>query len=154
MILFLDFDGVLHPSVCADRTQLLCRRPMLEDTLRHVRHVEIVISSTWRSGRSLSELRALFSDDIALRIVGVTPDWRTLQDEKSFGTYVRQAEIEAWLRQNRSAWSQWVAVDDQPHLYKPFLKNLLLTDPKVGLSEETCAALHGRLAGGEEGCTL
>jgi hypothetical protein len=85
MILFLDVDGVLHPHVEYDATLLLVHRPALEAVLRACSDVEIVISSTWRINRTLAELRALFSDDIAPRVIGVTPQWRDIQDAESWG---------------------------------------------------------------------
>lgn len=38
MILFLDFDGVLHPAICHCDADLLCRRPLLESVLRDCPH--------------------------------------------------------------------------------------------------------------------
>jgi hypothetical protein len=146
MILFLDFDGVLHPAVNYDPAQLLCKLPLLEGVLRQAPSVEIVISSTWRETRTLSELQALFSDDIAQRIIGVTPHWRDIQDEASVGTYVRQAEIEVWLRSSGKPWQQWLAVDDQPHLFRPFCKNLIATNADTGLSAADCELLAQRLS--------
>ncbi|HYD61693.1 MAG TPA: HAD domain-containing protein [Noviherbaspirillum sp.] len=145
MILFLDIDGVLHPAICHRETDLLCHRLLLEDVLRACPHVDIVISSTWRESRTLAQLQALFSPDIGARIVGVTPQWQDLQDEASMGSYVRQAEIEAWLRQASRAWEPWVALDDQPWLFKPFLPHLVRSDPATGLTAEVCAALHAKL---------
>lgn len=145
MILFLDFDGVLHPAVNHDPALLLCKRPLLEDVLRHCESVEVVVSSTWRETRTLSELQSLFSDDIAQRVVGVTPQWRDVQDEVSFGSYVRQAEIEAWLRKSGQPWQQWLAVDDQAHLFRPFCKNLYTTNPGTGLTEDDYEVLVQRL---------
>jgi hypothetical protein len=106
---------------------LLAHLPALETVLRARPAVEVVISSTWRSTRTLDELRAIFSDDIATRIIGVTPQWRDFQDDANWGTYVRQAEIEAWLRTNGRAWEEWVAIDDQRALFRPFCKNLVQT---------------------------
>jgi hypothetical protein len=145
MILFLDFDGVLHPAVNYDATQLLSKLPLLETVLRHRPDVEVVISSTWRETRTLSELQALFSDDIAPRIVGVTPQWRNIQSADTYGTYVRQAEIEAWLRRAGQAWQQWLAVDDQPHLFRPFCKNLVVPNASTGLTPTDCDVVAERL---------
>lgn len=146
MILFLDFDGVLHPAVNYDATQLLSKLPMLETVLRHCPDVAVVISSTWRETRTLGELQSLFSDDIAPRIIGVTPQWRNIQSADTYGTYVRQAEIEAWLQSAGQAWQQWLAVDDQPHLFRPFCKNLMATNPATGLIESDCAIVATRLS--------
>jgi hypothetical protein len=146
MILFLDFDGVLHPAVNYDSAQLLSKLPLLEAALHLCPGVAVVVSSTWRENRTLAELQALFSPDIAPRIISVTPQWRDIQDETSFGTYVRQAEIEAWLRTTDRAWEQWIAVDDQPHLFRPFCKHLFLTNATTGLAEDDCKVLVQRLS--------
>ena len=47
MILFLDFDGVLHlePAFAKD---MLSQLPLVEEILRDFAQVEIVISSAWR----------------------------------------------------------------------------------------------------------
>lgn len=148
MILFLDFDGVLHPEVCHSDEDLLCRLPMLETLLRECSTVEIVISSTWRESRTLQQLQSLFSPDIAARIVGATPRWQDIQDEFSTGNYVRQAEVEGWLRQAGRAWESWVALDDRPYLFRPFLPNLVRCNPATGLSSEACIELRQKLLGG------
>jgi hypothetical protein len=145
MLLFLDFDGVLHPEICASQADLLCRLPLLEGVLREFPHVEVVVSSTWRESRTLDELRSFFSPDIQPRIIGTTPSWRDIQDDSEMGTYVRQAEIESWLRQADRIWESWVAIDDQPRLFKPFLTNLVRSDPETGLTEEICMVLRGKL---------
>jgi hypothetical protein len=146
MILFLDVDGVLHSAVNYDSDRLLCKLSLLEDVLRSRRQVDVVISSTWRETRTLSELQALFSPDISHRVVGVTPQWRDVQDAATFGTYVRQAEIEAWLRTHNRAWERWLAVDDQKHLFKPFCQNLFVTNGTTGLTEFDCEALVQRIS--------
>jgi hypothetical protein len=94
----------------------------------------------------LAEMRALFSEDVASRIIGVTPQWTAIQDEASWGTYVRQAEIEAWMRVNGRPWETWVAIDDQAALFRPFCNNLVLTSGATGLDDTTCAELLKKLA--------
>ncbi|MET3139349.1 hypothetical protein AAKU61_003730 [Undibacterium sp. GrIS 1.2] len=104
MILFLDFDGVLHPEPCYDEAKLFTCLSRLEQVLREFASVRIVISSTWREKHSLSDLRRLFSADIAERIIGVTPSWRDHSELVDIIGYQRHAEIEAWLRQSESPW--------------------------------------------------
>ena len=115
MILFLDFDGVLHPEPCPEDGKLFCNLPALEAILRDFPAVEIVISSMWRFTHTQVELQALFSADIAKRIVGVTPD----RCDVSYlfpvvGSYVRHAEIEGWLRQSDRAGESWLALEIAP----------------------------------------
>lgn len=135
MILFLDFDGVFHPEPCYNSAQLFICLPRLENVLRDHPSVEIVISSTWRETRTISELRLLFSCDIAKRIIGVTPSWKDHQDLFDVIGYQRQTEIEAWLRASEEPWRPWVAIDDKPWLFRPFLHNLIRTDSEIGFDE-------------------
>lgn len=76
MILFLDFDGVLHPFHRPLGTFVLLS--YFEDVLRDFPAVNIVISSTWREEYSLPQLQKFFSEDIARRIIDVTPSWQDL----------------------------------------------------------------------------
>lgn len=104
-----------------------------------------MVSSTWRESRTLPQLQALFSPDIGARITCVTPQWHDLQDESSMGAYVRQAEIEGWLRQAGRVWEAWVALDDQPYVFQPFLPNFVRSDPASGLTKAVCATLRQTL---------
>lgn len=147
LILFLDFDGVLHPEPCYSTANLFCNVPRLENVLRNFSVVEIVITSTWRESRSMSELRAVFSPDIATRVIGVTPDFRAVKDPPtSLLGYPRQLEIEAWLRLNRNAWEPWVALDDRPYLFRPFLPNLVVCSSSTGFDEAVELELRQKLS--------
>lgn len=147
MILMLDFDGVLHPDPCNDSALYFSRLPMLEEVLREVPGVEIVITSTWRERRRLEELRQVFSADISLRVIGVSPCWHDHPDlAESIGpTYLRSIEIEAYLRLMGKPWLPWLALDDKPHLFRPFCKSLIVCSPAVGLTEDIMAELRKRL---------
>lgn len=72
MLIFLDFDGVLHPKGAGG--QHFTRLPLLEAFLREPDMVKIklVISSTWRQAYGLAKLRQFFAPDIGARIIGVT----------------------------------------------------------------------------------
>lgn len=146
MILFADLDGVVHPHIGYRPELLFCKLRLLENVLRQRPGVEVVISSTWRLQRSLPDLRQIFSDDIAPRVIGVTPQWEDFQDQNSWGAYVRQAEIEAWMREANRPWEDWIAVDDQAQLFRPFCRNLVLTDSNSGLTESVCEILLQKLA--------
>ena len=147
MLLFLDFDGVLHPEPCRDTTQLLCNLPLLESTLMGLKDLDIVISSTWRHQHSLPALRALFCPDIGNRMIDTTPRWQDLPAlcEVIGPTYVRQVKIEGWLRQANRVWEPWVALDDKPYWFRPFLPNLVCCDPQVGLNQTSANALRSKL---------
>ncbi|MFZ3001111.1 MAG: HAD domain-containing protein [Undibacterium umbellatum] len=142
MILFLDFDGVLHSEPCYDKAQLFSCLPRLEAVLREFPEVQIVISSTWRESRTISELKSFFSFDIGERIIGATPLWTEISAIVEIIGYQRHSEIEGWLRQSCEPWRDWVAIDDKPYLFKPFLKNLVKTNPNVGFDESAEIALR------------
>jgi hypothetical protein len=55
MILFLDFDVVLHPDPPTQELSLWCRSDVLCGWLNAHSQVEDVISSTWRVGRTLDK---------------------------------------------------------------------------------------------------
>ena len=77
-ILFLDFDGVLHPEHCHESRHFCCMS-ILEDALRQVPECKLVITSTWRLERPLDTLRQRFARDIAARIAGITPTLMAVQ---------------------------------------------------------------------------
>lgn len=132
MILFLDFDGVLHPEPCFDRAKLFCFLPRLESVLHEFSNVSIVVSSTWRDSRSLDDLRGFFSEAIRHRVIGTTPNWRDCTDILEIIGFQRHAEIEAWLRNSPEPWESWIAIDDKPYLFRPFLPNLIKTESAIG----------------------
>ena len=138
MILFLDFDGVLHPLNREDGA--LSRLPQLEITLRKFNEIDIVISSAWRQEYSLAQLREYFSDDIQKRIIDVTPVLNHLDNR-----YLRQAEIDLWLRDAGREYEGWIALDDSEWLFPPGCRNLILVDPEVGFDEAVEDALHRKL---------
>lgn len=148
MLMFLDFDGVLHPDPCYDESLLFSQLPRLESVLHDNPHVEVVVvSSTWRFKRSITRLRELFSLSLQARIIDVTPERRDFPDlaEIIGHTYERSIEIEAWMRYSREPWRPWVALDDKAHWFQPFCKNLILCDSLTGLDEITESQLRERL---------
>lgn len=120
MLIFLDFDGVLHPFFpLADNTdaknQLFSSVPDFERAIRESPvPVEIVISSTWRNRENLFQLRSHFSPFVGEKIIGFTPNV-----SKDNGPGSRQVEVEAWLKENNREGEPWIGVDDFPQLYAP-----------------------------------
>lgn len=138
MILFLDFDGVLHPFHRPNGALVLL--PEFERVVRDYPRLDIVISSSWRTGYSLEELRAFFSDDIAERIIDVTPVLPITGN-----LFVREAEIEAWLDTAGRRAEPWVALDDSELFFSPGCASLILVDPEFGFNDATERALRERL---------
>lgn len=112
MLIFLDFDGVVHPQFEGQATPkdlVFCHLPRIEPVFREY-DVEIVISSTWRIDFMLERLKEYFSPDIREKIIGATPVIDAGNDQ--FMPYRREKEILAWLTQNRREHDDWLALDD------------------------------------------
>ena len=137
-VLFLDFDGVLHPE--GSEVDLpFCRLPLLEAWLRRRTNVDVVVSSSWREAHPLHELRGFFAEDLRTRIVDVTPQLRRDEwpqvDLHAPGEAVHQRHIEVlrWLAGVGEPRS-WAALDDQADLYRPGTREVVLCDATVGLT--------------------
>lgn len=128
-ILFLDFDGVLHP----DGIGLFSKLGLLEEYLLKMPEIEIVISSTWRDTETLDELKRYFSEIVQDKIIGVTP---SLEDGCDCGG--RQREIDSYLSANglNSMNAAWIALDDMAIFFEEDYRHLILTDSRKGFSED------------------
>lgn len=131
MLLFLDFDGVMHPVGCAvDR--YFCHLDLVQEWLRVRPAVSIVISSSWRSSHPLDEVQSYFASDIGHRVVGVTPT--SVRRSDALGFFEREAEIREYLARHRQPRASWAALDDQPALFSPNCDRLVVCDETVGLT--------------------
>lgn len=149
MLIFLDFDGVLHPAsedILAD--QVFCHLPRFEAIMRDFPLVEIVISSMWRYQFSLENLRARFSPDIAARIIDTTQ-----QTERIEGEYLparREGEILDWLAAAGREGSPWIAIDDASWQFQLHRDKLVACTWYVGLDETAETQLRALLAENKE----
>lgn len=147
MILFLDFDGVLHPQyedqpVPADVA--FCYLARFEAVMRDFPQVEIVISSTWREQFSLDELRAWFSADIAARIAGTTLLPERLLPPRM--VELREWEIVTWLTAQGRQDEPWIALDDAAWQFKYHRNHLVACTGYVGLDASAESRLRAALA--------
>ena len=69
-LLFLDFDGVLHPTHFAGESPF-SRAQLLEETLA-LFSPKIVISSSWRFTHNLEKLQKTIPNHISSLIIGAT----------------------------------------------------------------------------------
>ncbi len=143
MIIFLDFDGVLHPEPCKLDGEF-CHLPRFEAIVRDFPDVRLVISSAWRHDQDLEALKCYFSPDIAERIIDVTPSWKQLDGDPP--SFERQAEVEAWLRKHAAPWDAFLVLDDRPWLFSPFYLPLVKCVRATGLDDKTEQQLRERLA--------
>lgn len=125
MILFLDFDGVLHPTFEPSdrdgywvpfRGSKFVSAPVLVEILRPYRdRIDIVISSTWGATRSLDELKALLPAEVSELVVdAVHQRLPSLVDFTRGGDInSRYAEIAYYQRTVCPDHSgHWLALDD------------------------------------------
>lgn len=134
MLIFLDFDGVLHRfnAQLADHFQFL---PRLESVLRDFPDIDVVICSDWRKHHTLDELRRFFSRDIASRIIGSTPDLQDAQPNQLDLTGIRHREAIAWMNGNEVT-QDWLALDDDAWNWRPNDPNLVCCDDGFEALEE------------------
>lgn len=133
--MFLDIDGVLRRNSAPLYELEEDLRRLFEETPRAMPGAEVVISSSWREGFSLTEIRAHFSTDVAARIVGVTP---MAED----GEHRRYREVLAYLIRSGQKGREWIAIDDDPAHY-PASVRVILVNPTKGFDEEAAASLLG-----------
>lgn len=136
MILFLDFDGVLHPFPVKLGDKTFCAVDSLWKILEAQRSLSVVITSTWREQHSVQELVSLLSlnggESFRDRFVGVTP---SLENDAEYIPGVRQREIELWLSQNEHSDTPYFILDDIADYFDSDCKNLYLVDGTTGLTD-------------------
>jgi hypothetical protein len=141
MILFLDFDGVLHPIPCKN-ADLLCHIPRLEKVLRDYPQVQIVISSLWRCEQPIEQLRGWFSEDIRPRVIGITPFISECDERTGFIiAQTRHAEILEWIEQNKYS-GPWVALDDAVNQFPEGCGQLIACQTETGFDVHAAAELR------------
>jgi hypothetical protein len=120
--LFLDFDGVLHPT--SHGSALFSQLELFEKTIQ-AHDCPIVISSSWRFQMDLSDLQAKFSKELRSRIIGATGD-------AYIGSYARFHEINAYV--SLHGVSDWRALDDSYWEFPEKCPNLIRCNPNSGVT--------------------
>lgn len=148
-ILFLDFDGVLHPDPdpdqWPDRGECFTCLPVLAEALRGL-DCYIVITSGWRSLYPLAELIAPMGE-LGTRVLGITTHLSHLPPKWNKGRAVRQAEVLRWLETHGQQDSPFLVLDDWADGFEPAWPALYLVDGKTGLRPEDCKPIRVCLSG-------
>jgi len=122
-VLFVDFDGVLHPGPgVASSLSLWCWLPILVQALAGHEDVRIVVHSTWRQDHTVSELRELLGS-LGEHVIDVTPEAGRLES------------IERWLEAHPEVTSYRILDDDESDFFFPLPPELILCDPERGISD-------------------
>ena len=130
-LLFLDFDGVLHPtSATADRlfSQVSLLAACLADE-----DCSLVISSSWRHHHPLPELIERIPLTMRRRIVGATGG-------PCFGRWPRHQEILAFVGE-AAVGPDWRALDDSVNEFPERCPQLIACDPNLGFDVPQARAL-------------
>jgi len=145
VILFLDFDGVLHPDPCPDQTRLFENAPRLVDVLEEFPDVGVVLSTSWRTVCSQAELLAPLPPPLRSRVLGANPRRSDFKPAPVRLPYRRHAECEEWLRMHGMPDSPWLALDDRADGFAPFCERLLVCDARIGFDARVQAQLRAML---------
>lgn len=142
-VLFLDFDGVLHPDdVYRTRSGLELRAPgqlmmhagMLIEILKEFPQTKISLSTSW--ARILGYRRARAALPPELQALTVSSTWHSRMPRAPFEGYDmhgRYQQIHAAVA--RAGLTNWLALDDDPYESWPdHDPRLIRTDPDLGLS--------------------
>lgn len=149
-LIFLDIDGVLNCQLFYEEqkekggsyieNQICKERVGWFNELCKGCEAKVVISSTWRMGRTIEELREIFLEvGATFEIIDKTPVLRGQG-------YVRGNEIQLWIEKNIEGltglsyfdFHTYAIIDDDSDMLYQQRNNLFLTDTYSGLTPNTC----------------
>ena len=146
-VLFLDFDGPLHPDavyrtkwgiLLQAEGQLFQWAPLLQESLASVPHTQVVLSTTWARIFGFARARNYLPAAVAARTVGATWHRRFAQEDgwdREWLHLSRYAQIQHYLA--RRGVQHWVALDNDAEGWHPLQRErLVLTDSMKGLGEQ------------------
>ena len=134
--LFLDFDGVVHPSVATPK-QLFAQAQMLVEPIERWRP-QVVISSSWRFHFEQEEVLSRLPKAISAQVIGMTGDAHV-------GKHARWHEIQAYCLRHRVG--DWRALDDSAFEFPADCEELIRCDGAKGLTAREVDQLAQWLAG-------
>lgn len=130
-LLFLDFDGVLHPTHFAGESPF-SRASLLEETLLQFAP-KIVISSSWRFTHTLDRLQKMLPSFIGKHIIGLT-------GAAVIGKHPRHQEIQLYLQGFSSI--DWRALDDSYWEFPNNHPKLIRCNPNTGIGDKQIILLN------------
>ena len=144
-VLFLDFDGVLHPADVwlepngrmrlgdlAEGHALFEHAQLLADLLAPHDDVKVVLSTSWVSGRGFELTLSQLPPELSKKVIGATFD--PAIHGKGFGDIARGYQVQSDAQKRRL--TNWVALDDDARDWpEEDLGRLIQTDPMRGLGD-------------------
>ena len=139
MILFLDFDGVLHPKG-ANSDQLFRKAPLIWSLLGMLPELQVVFSTSWIASYPLDDLINFATygggETLASRFIGSTPSVPLDPTRNITGpVYRRELECLAWLGE-RASKTAWIALDDEATNFTPSTPHWHAVEGKEGLTAQ------------------
>ncbi|MDM4768309.1 HAD domain-containing protein [Pelomonas sp. SE-A7] len=146
MILYLDFDGPLHPDAVyiTASGQVELRAPghrlfesmhLLEAVLEPHPSVRVVLSTSWVFMKSFSFARRQLSPSFQSRVVGAT--FHSREDRDSFSRMTRWQQIARDVARRRP--HTWIALDDDDFEWPDEQRHhLVKADEWLGLQDANC----------------
>ena len=126
-IVFLDFDGVLHPTSASEHEKF---RPEAIQTVNRILdelEANIVLSTAWRMDFGIEKFNKWFKD----RIIDSTP-----VHELNFKTeHCRFHEVMDFLKSREWLHVPWVAIDDKRSHF-PTNSPAYITDAEIGITSK------------------
>ncbi|MFG8379802.1 HAD domain-containing protein, partial [Pseudomonas aeruginosa] len=155
MILFLDFDGVLHPAraymgrdgpALRGDGSLFMWADNLTPVLAAHPHVQLVLSTSWVRHLPFEQVRDFLPVSLRRRVVGST--WHSIQTDPNFSQGLqfsywqdasRYQQVTRWANVHRLR--RWVAIDDDAEGWGDTDRaRLIQTDPERGLGDPAAVA--------------
>ena len=144
-IIFLDIDGVIKTKSCL-RSAFKKYRKLVPDILdeRAVNNLnklvketdtKIVITSTWRYGKTAEDLqRLLAKHGLTGEIIGMTPELGQMKNS-SFGNITRGQEIQEWLNLHDVP-VEYVILDDDTNILPQQVNRFVKCESENGFADE------------------
>lgn len=162
-VLFLDFDGVLHPDAVFitprgpqlhAKGHLFMWAPLLAQALADFPQVKIVLSTTWVRHLGFRRARGYLPEAIQSRVTGAT--WhsemaRGWADQNWWDSATRYEQICRHVA--RARLPNWISLDDDPEGWpSEALGQLVLCEGQLGLTQPGCLELLRRRLSGLSAC--
>ncbi len=152
MLLFLDYDGVLHPDaaylvrsrpVLQAEGELFMWAPILVELLRPYPDLKIVLSTSWVRLLGFSRARDYLPVELRSRVIGGT--WHSAMGRHAEGSHradsnwfvasSRHDQITRYISRAGERASHWLAIDDDAEEWADSNRTRLVeTDGDTGLS--------------------
>lgn len=124
-LIFLDFDGVLHPLKANEHERFRPEAIYSVNRILDALDAKIVLSTAWRMDSGIERFNAWFKH----RIIGSTP----IHELDLTAQHSRFKEVMNFLSDENWLHVPWIAIDDKRTHY-PESSPAFITDAKVGMT--------------------